>query len=379
MAPGAPITGVVLVFVESLNAGFVDAIAGPRAPPLTPTLDGWIDRPNSHLVRGYRTQARPTAAGLTAALCSVLPGSFPLNVRLDRPAATMTCLPEVLRAAGWQTELAQGSSKRYTGLERSFRQWGFERVWGRGDLEPRYPNAPRNPWGLHDRELFDFAEYRLEVLRDAGRPFLLTLVTLDSHLPGNARPDCQPPAPWRDDSMLRGVWCADAELAVLPRILERLGIADRTLVVVTADHAIQDTAAARAFLGPMFGGSFAELLLLWRLPAGRAAGLPDVALSGALDLAPTLAGVLGVRPGENSWTGVDLRQPIAAGRVVPARMGLRLVGAVTASGAQTWPLARLEARCIAEPAGVVDGTALTRCDLAAWFRWMDALWFRDAL
>lgn len=391
--PAAPAArrppNVLIVFMESFNRALTSlpAASSPASGPTPPVTDFTpnLARLAARMtdVRGYHTQARPTHFGLVASLCGVLPGTWPLDVNLrGKPLPRLSCLPSWLKAGGHHTIFMQGAALRHTGLDRTMSAVGFDELSGREALGPGLPNAPRNAWGLYDRQTLSAAVARLQTLRAAGTPFLLSLVTVDSHYPGTAHPDCRPPPALAQDPIRRAIFCADAELAVLIGALDQLDLWRDTLIVFTADHAMQDLSDVRALVGLQAAGAFAELPLLIHDPEGRL-GRHHGVVCGQTDLAPTLAALLGLHPGA-SVQGHDLFGDRKAFPWLIGLMGRRAVGVRCGAHAATFAPAEL-ARSCARGGALLPGSppgrcgSLTACDVASHLFWIDGLWFEDRL
>jgi arylsulfatase A-like enzyme len=110
------------------------------------------------------------------------------------------------------------------------------------------------------------------------------------------------------DAKLRA---ADGAVAALLAELDRLGLAQDTLVAVTADHGELLGEHGRILHG---GPAYEELLrvpLLLRYPRAVPARRRSAALTSALDLAPTVLDYCGVRPEGASFAGRSLRAVLA--------------------------------------------------------------------
>jgi arylsulfatase A-like enzyme len=162
----------------------------------------------------------------------------------------------------------------------------------------------------------------LESGRDTSRPFFLFVHYFDPHAP------MSPPEPYgarfapaEGASRLElrigrydgEIAFADEQIGVLLAALDRAGLAERTLVAVTADH-------GEGLLqhGQMAHGVHlyeeavrVPLVLRWPgvVPAGRVVEAP-VAL---VDLAPTLLELLGIAPAGREFQGESLVQALADG------------------------------------------------------------------
>lgn len=146
----------------------------------------------------------------------------------------------------------------------------------------------------------------------------------------------------------------DAELvAPLLATLERLGLADSTVVALTSDHGEQWFAHGRAFHGEQLWSELTRVPWIVRGP-GFAAGAVDEQLAAHVDVAPTLMARLGVPRFELS-TGRDLLAPRdddAAGAAPPlATQHVRSGPYGLQDGLVAWPwkLVRRRAREGAAP------------------------------
>ena len=381
--PPSAIHHVVLVFLESFNAGLTSPYGGDalaralgHTGPLAPNLARLARR--ASVADSYYTQARPTHAGLMTSLCGLLPGGWPMDTRLaDRPPPRLRCLPEVLGDVSYRSVFIHGASLSYTGMDDLLRRMGFTEAIGRQALARRFPKASASPWAMHDGEVFAYAIERLQTLRDSQRPWMVTIATSDSHLPGTPGDDCVVPAALRPDRILGAVYCADRELGLLLDAFDRGDWWRDTLLVVTADHAMQDVPELRPRLQGGQAGSFAQLPLIIADPAGR---LPARwrADGGQVDLPRTLAGLLGVWPGGSTMQGRDLVRTSAPNRPIIGQMGRRLVGIRVADQQRELNFGALARACVRGEA--LPGEARSgfgACDLSRYLAWLDRLWFTD--
>jgi len=112
-----------------------------------------------------------------------------------------------------------------------------------------------------------------------------------------------------------GVRYADAKLAEILEALERLGVADRTVIIVTSDHG--EALGERNFVGHNRVYDV-HLKVPWilHLPTNR-----HLEIEGPvqlIDLLPTVLGVLGIAV-PDGLSGVDLGAALAEGRLSPRR------------------------------------------------------------
>lgn len=162
--------------------------------------------------------------------------------------------------------------------------------------------------GLFTREAIDF----IEAAREG--PFFVYLAHKDPHLPffPSERFAGRSEAGPYGDAVEEFDWSTGEILAAL----ERLGIADRTLVLVTSDNGPWfegSTGDLRGRKGQSFEGGFrVPFVARWpgRIPAGTVSGAPAM----GIDLFPTLLGLAGLGlPSDRVIDGTDL-WPVLSGR-----------------------------------------------------------------
>lgn len=328
-APEPGVDGLLLVVVDTLRADRVSAAGYPR--PTTPNLDGlaargalftecvahapWT-RPS---VASLMTGRLPTATGLTCHEFRLPKGSC------DVLHPELETLAECFASAGFATGgvVANINVDPVFGFDQGFGRYisipalqAADPAWrmGRGWLEDTTPAVG------------DAAIGWLETHGGDG-PFLLYLHYLDPHEPYLPEPDDAAlfdPATYGDlpeehrasaaayDAEVRGV---DRDLGRVLAALERLGLRDRTAVVVTSDHGEEFGEHGGAYHGWTL---YEEQL---RVPLAIVApGLtaPDTVLTdavGLVDLMPTLLELFDV-PAPPGLQGRSLA-PLLRGELLP--------------------------------------------------------------
>jgi hypothetical protein len=378
-APERP--NVVLTLLESTNAEFVHGLSG-RHPGLMPQTSALATR-MMRATRFFNTSS-PTIAAMVTALCSVHPPSHPHDLQpgstVDGRAA-YTCLADLLRVRGYRTVFVQAASKTITGKEFFLRTHGFDEVYGREDIEPTLHGRPSGPWGPHDGDLVAWTRGLVERLERDGKPFLLVMLTLDSHEPGMAGPDCVLPqelAPGVSPEarqLLAAYHCSDRAVGELGRFLLDGPRAHQTVWLLTADHAaFPDLVPEGVLTDPTGRSASARVPFLLHDPRHALPPELDV-LGGTQDVAPTLLHLLGATDMANSLTGRSLFGRRPALPFLVGRVGERLALARSRDAAVELPPGSLLDWC-AEGRTLIEamGERWTACDMQAWLVWQDALW-----
>ena len=247
-APARP-TSAILIVLDTLRADGLSAYGNRRET--TPNLD--------RLAReGVLFETAVTNAPWTlAAMAALLAAEYPTaRVFYDRLRLSRV---ETLRAAGWRTAAFTGGGfvSKYFGFDRGFDV--FEEVQGKSQ-----EFAPANPnWGKSGIEPI-FAQARRWLRESGDEPFFLLVHTYEPHMPYRRRlyaeglergglgetyeivhiamaKEGQLPIGEPELAYIRalydgGVAASDRHVGELLDTLEKLGVADETLVVVTSDH-----------------------------------------------------------------------------------------------------------------------------------------------
>jgi uncharacterized sulfatase len=167
-----------------------------------------------------------------------------------------------------------------------------------------------------------FTEEAIKFIEDSGdEPFFVYMAHKDPHLPffpSERFAGKSDGGPYGD-----AVEEFDWSTGEIVGALERLGIADQTLVIVTSDNGPWfegSTGSLRGRKGQSFEGGFRVPFVAWwpgRIPAREVTGEPAM----GIDLFPTLLGLAGLSlPSDRVIDGIDIR-PLLSGDVkeLPAR------------------------------------------------------------
>lgn len=111
--------------------------------------------------------------------------------KIDQFYPGVVCLGDILDKAGYTSIFLGGADTSFAGKGKFFKQHGYQEVLGKAE----WANSGEQElggWGLHDDRLFHHAKRKLEYLHSAGKPFNLTILTVDMHHPeGYINQTCQ--------------------------------------------------------------------------------------------------------------------------------------------------------------------------------------------
>lgn len=226
---------IVVVYCESLENNFLDREDFPDSLPRLHRLadSGWTLWDNYKCVSG----ATWTVGALYATQTS-FPAFFggagdDIFNRVE--SSRLTSYARVMRRAGYDCLFLAGCELGFGGTGGLMKTLGY-RVKGARDFEK---GCEKTVWGAHDFDLFEQAKLEYSRLSAAGRPFNLTLLTVDTHftkgLPDARLKDKVAPAvpPMSHEYC---VACLDYLLGDFVDFVEAQPGGRETAIVVLGDH-----------------------------------------------------------------------------------------------------------------------------------------------
>ncbi len=307
-----PGKNLVYIYLESLERIFWDPSVFPG---LTPNLDHLrkqgLDFSGLEQIYG----ATYTIAGMFASQCGVPLFASPF-AGLDKITGNDTdvaafhpkiaCLGDVLHKAGYTQMYLGGAPISFSHKGLFYRLHGYDQALGLKQLEAEYGGKlPEAGWGLYDSALFPLMLKRYRELEATGKPFNLTMITLDTHPPdGRPSPDC-PKYAANSNSMLQAVHCTDYEVGKFVDELSKEPGWKNTVVVIMSDHLMMRNDAE-----PLFPRGYHRQPALLVLNAGQ--GVRAMPMY-HMDVAPTLLDLMGVRSNATFIAGRDRSTPNAKG------------------------------------------------------------------
>jgi len=338
-ASGAPRPNVVLVLFDDLGTGDLGAYSGHS--PATPRIDAlanegaafdafYAPAPYCTPSRvGFLTGRWPIRTTLTQV---VFPRGHAVNHlqrttgRSIRLPADELLLPEALKAAGYATAMV---GKWHLGDEAPSRpnDLGFDHYFGvlhSNDMAPLPLWRNREVAEPHPvDQRFLTPRYTEEAIawieQHAQQPFFLHFAHSFPHIPLHATPE----QAGRSDAGLYGDVIADLDASVgkLVDALERLGLAQNTVVLITSDNGpwYQGSAGeARGRKNDTFeGGMRVPFIASW---PGRIARQRVATPVAGVDVFPTVLALAGVPlPRDRAIDGNDLSSALLSGAEPPQR------------------------------------------------------------
>ncbi len=313
--PGAPIDregastikNIILIVIESGAAAYFDQYGGGyNVTPTLSTLPGTLQVDQAY------AQAVSSTHSLGVLLSSTYP---PVAIRWQVPTAEM--LPHLLRRHGRETGFFYSSDTRYEDADKFLDRSGFKVVHdfrGRTCADAKMEDVTEfNSQATSDACTFtDLEEW---IQRVAAMPFFGMIWTSQTHYPffttGRAPPVVLGNE-LRDDPDVRNMKAryltalreTDDQIRDLLAMLDRLGLRDKTLLLITGDHGEAFKQHGTSGHGNDLYEESVHVPLLIVAPQLSSVHRFD-RLSGHIDIAPTIADVLGIGA-PASWVGSSL-------------------------------------------------------------------------
>ena len=308
-APAAPRWNVLLVTFDTTRADHLGCYGHERAR--TPVADGLA-------AEGVLFEEAMAPVPITLpSHSSLMTGKVPLahGVRdngLFVLGEEQETLAEILRQAGYRTAAAIGSFPLLSrfGIGQGFDLFDDHLTSPYEDLHGQRV-LPKDRFFFDERRAARVNEALLPWLEEnADEPFFAWLHYFDPHHPH------EPPPPY-DQLFVHDLYdgeiaYSDESLGAVLARLEELGVADRTLVILTSDHGEGRGEHDESTHSHLTYQSTLRVPLVMRIPGGPA-GLRIEERVSTVDVLPTVLDLLGLEP-PAGIQGISLRTAIEGGR-----------------------------------------------------------------
>ena len=176
---------VLIIFLEGIEQRYLD---DQLFPELASNLSHITE--NSHQFSDALPVwgASHTIAGMVSSFCSIpyakLGGGKYQHGEGSVYMPNAQCLGDITKKLGYTNIYYQGARLSFSRKGSFYKQHGFEEVKGLSYMREQVSNEKKHigTWGMNDDMVLDVALKKLRKLKDnADSPFLMTLLTLDSH------------------------------------------------------------------------------------------------------------------------------------------------------------------------------------------------------
>lgn len=176
LAAQAPTHQPNIIIIEAESFRAAESGAYGASDSLTPEFDKLAKQ--GLRAQNFYAAGMQTVRGEMAIHCSSYPalGDLPIYKRV--PETDLTCLPEILKAAGYQNHWFSAFTSTYSGKRPFLESHGFQNIHG---VETHgKPDDVHVGWGVSDEVM---ADRIIERLDRTEKPFLATWITLSNHHP----------------------------------------------------------------------------------------------------------------------------------------------------------------------------------------------------
>lgn len=155
---------------------------------------------------------------------------------------SVVAIGNILEDEGYNNELLLGSSAGFGGRRQFYEEHGnyfmFDYYYAldQGYLPPDYKVF----WGFEDIKLYEFAKAEVERLHNEGKPFNLTMLTVDSHFEDGYRCELCGDAYYGGDQYSNVMACASSQVYNFICWLKEQDYYKDTVIVLSGDHPTMD-------------------------------------------------------------------------------------------------------------------------------------------
>ncbi|WP_284238516.1 LTA synthase family protein [Paenibacillus glycanilyticus] len=217
-------------------------------------------------------------------------------------------MPRMLESMGYEANTFHVNDVTFWDRDKLYPALGFNHYFDK----PYYTNDHFNEFGASDEELYRVAVEKLQTLHGQNKPFYAQMVTVSSHFPFEVPDDKKslnlPEAMVGTQlgNYLEAVHYTDYALGTLIDRLKANGMWEDTVLVAYGDHfGLQPEKASADEISKQLGIHYDDRLSRFNIPLiihvpGQSNGKVVDQPGGQLDIMPTLANLLGVKPAEDN-------------------------------------------------------------------------------
>lgn len=226
---------VLLIILEGISGGNIPVIAqahGINNRASMPKLSAFAEK-NQYFTT-FITNQRQTNRGEFALLCGRMERLISMTSKMTEYARDggEPCLPNVLGEAGYKTAYLQAAPLSFMLKDQFMAKAGFSDVRGSDFFVKGYA---KSSWGVDDRALFESSVPVLQEFQKQA-PWFAALLTVGTHHPYTVPKDFVAGDGLDADPHARALRYADDAVMSFIEELERQGLLDDTLLLVTSDE-----------------------------------------------------------------------------------------------------------------------------------------------
>ena len=245
---------LIYIYLESMENSYQSEQEGGLQqtnlmPHLTALAKENISFSDDENIGGFRSvTGTEWTAGALLASSSGVPFAFSVGKNsmdaCEQYAPGLTMLGDVLQDKGYTQMFLCGSDASFGGRRKMYTQHGNYHIYDlytareNGDL----PTSDYDDefWGFEDMYLYEIAKKQITKLYEAGKPFNVTMLTVDTHFPEGHL--CSKCGNKYDSVAANVVECADRQVADFVAWCKTQPFYKDTVIVISGDHIRMDKA-----------------------------------------------------------------------------------------------------------------------------------------
>jgi len=144
-------------------------------------------------------------------------------------------LGDILKNEGYENILLLGSNSSFGGINEIFGTHGeYEiRDYNYAIKNGFIPKDYKVNWGFEDKKLFELAKKELNNISLTNKPFNLTIMTIDSHVPGFVDDDCQSKF---SEIYENSIYCSSILISEFVEWVKSQDFYENTTIILVGDH-----------------------------------------------------------------------------------------------------------------------------------------------
>ena len=243
---------LVYIYMESTELTFMDEKHGGAFPEnLLPEMNKLSLEGEDFSGEGEKRNGGISLPGATWTMGAIFGQSTGLHLKISIEQNSMdsqksffpsvVSIQDILKEEGYTQKFLLGSVGYFGGRELFMKDHGDVQVedfsyWKRKN---KFPRDYWVNWGFEDEKLYNYAKEELLSLSKEGKPFNLTLLTVDTHFPdGYVCRLCKNTYP---DNQYANVFnCASRQVTEFVHWIKEQDFYDNTTIVISGDHPTMD-------------------------------------------------------------------------------------------------------------------------------------------
>ncbi len=243
IVPGDNPKNLIYLYMESMESAYASKEDGGRQetnyiPNLTQIANENISFSNTDKLGGFYNCSH---TGWTSAALFATQSGLPFMTPIGGGAiwedfSSLVTIGDILEHNGYNQEFICGSDAEFGGRKALFAQHGdFKIMDYPAAIEAGYIDEDYYVWwGFEDKILYDIAKQEITSLAQTGKPFNVTMLTVDTHYDGGYVCDlCDDEYPEQIANVIR---CADNQVSDFLDWCKEQAWYDNTLIVIQGDH-----------------------------------------------------------------------------------------------------------------------------------------------